>query len=102
MFPWMDIVYTFAFIPGMIAAVFGWYLLAGPMTLILLPMALLVNWIMFVIQSRMFTTQGLKVRKNPIGFILYAFLYSIILQPACVVGYVHEMIRGSKKNWGTK
>ena len=102
MFPWMDIVYTFAFIPGMIAALFGWYLLAGPMTLILLPMALLVNWIMFVIQSRMFTTQGLKVRKNLIGFIVYAFLYSIILQPACVVGYIHEMIRGSKKNWGTK
>ena len=103
MFPWMDIVYTFAFIPGMIAAIFfQWYLLAGPMTLILLPMALLVNWLMFLIQSKMFTSQGLKVRKNPIGFILYAFFYSIILQPACVIGYIHELFRGSKKNWGTK
>lgn len=103
MFPWMDIVYTFAFIPGMIAAIFfQWYLLAGPMTLILLPMALLVNWIMFLIQSRMFTSQGLKVRKNPIGFMLYAFFYSIILQPACVIGYIHEIFKGSKKNWGTK
>ena len=103
MFPWMDIVYTFAFIPGMLAAIFfQWYLLAGPMTLILLPMALMVNWLMFLIQSRMFTSQGLKVRKNPVGFILYAFFYSIILQPACVIGYIHELFRGSKKNWGTK
>ena len=102
LFPWMDLVYTFAFIPGIIAALFGFYLLAGPLTLILLPMALLVNYLLFVIQSKMFEVKGLKVRKNPIGFIFYAFLYSIILQPACVVGYVHELFRGSKKNWGTK
>ena len=102
MFPWMDLVYTFVFIPGMIAAFFGFYLLAGPMTLILLPMALLVNYVMFLIQSRMFKGQNLKVRKNPLGFIFYAFFYSIILQPACVVGYIHEFVLGSKKNWGTK
>jgi biofilm PGA synthesis N-glycosyltransferase PgaC len=102
MFPWMDIVYTFAFIPGIIAALFGFYMLAGPMTLILLPMALVVNYLLFLIQTRMFDDMGLKVRKNPVGFLFYAFLYSLILQPACVVGYIHELFRGSKKNWGTK
>jgi biofilm PGA synthesis N-glycosyltransferase PgaC len=102
MFPWMDLVYTFAFIPGLILAMFGIFWIAGPITMILLPMALMVNYILFIIQSKMFEQQGLKVRKNPIGFAFYAFLYSIILQPACVIGYIHELVRGSKKNWGTK
>lgn len=102
MFPYMDLVYTFAFIPGIIAACFGFYLIAGPMTLILLPMSLMVNYMMFLIQSKMFTSQDLKVRKNIFGFVFYAFLYSIILQPACVFGYIKEIFNGAKKNWGTK
>ena len=102
LFPYMDLVYTFVFIPGIVAALFGYYLLAGPMTLILLPMSLMVNYVMYIIQSRMFTSQGLSVRRNPIGFVFYAFLYSIVLQPACVVGYIKELISGTAKNWGTK
>lgn len=101
-FPYMDLAYTLAFIPGIVAALFGYYLLAGPMTLILLPMSLLVNYVMFLIQSRMFTDQGLKVRRNIFGFIFYAFLYSLVLQPACVFGYIKELFNGAKKNWGTK
>lgn len=101
-FPYMDLAYTLAFIPGIIAALFGYYLLAGPMTLILLPMSLLVNYVMFLIQSRMFTDQGLKVRRNIFGFAFYAFLYSLVLQPACVFGYIKELFNGAKKNWGTK
>lgn len=101
-FPYMDLAYTLAFIPGIIAALFGYYLLAGPMTLILLPMSLMVNYVIFLIQSRMFTDQGLKVRRNIFGFAFYAFLYSLVLQPACVLGYIKELFNGAKKNWGTK
>lgn len=102
LFPWMDIVYTFAFVPGLIAALFGIYWIAGPMTLILLPMALLINYLMFILSSRMFTTQGLKVRRNIIGFVLYSLFYSLILQPVCVIGYIKELLFGTRKNWGTK
>lgn len=102
LFPYMDLAYTFAFIPGIVAALFGYYLMAGPMTLILLPMSLMVNYVMFLIQSRMFTDQGLKVRKNIFGFAFYAFLYSLVLQPACVFGYIKELFNGATKNWGTK
>lgn len=102
LFPYMDIVYTFAFIPGLVLALFGVYWMAGPMTLLVLPLALLVNYVMFLIQSKMFTEQGLRVRKNIVGFIFYAFLYSLILQPACVFGYIKELFKGSVKNWGTK
>jgi biofilm PGA synthesis N-glycosyltransferase PgaC len=49
----------------------------------------------------MFRAQGLKVRRNVFGFITYALLYSIVLQPACVLGYAKELVLRTK-NWGTK
>lgn len=102
LFPLLDLIYTFAFIPGLILALFGIFWIAGPMTLAVLPLAMLVNYIMFIIQSKMFTEQGLRVRKNIFGFVLYALFYSLILQPACVLGYFKEIVNGAKKNWGTK
>jgi biofilm PGA synthesis N-glycosyltransferase PgaC len=57
---------------------------------------------MFVIQSRMFTSQGLTVRKNIFGFFAFAILYTFIMQPFCVYGYLKEAISGKVKNWGTK
>lgn len=102
LFPYLDVAYTIAFLPGVIAAFFGYYWIAGLMTLLLLPLSLLVNGIMFYIQRRMFTSQGLKVRRNLTGFIGYAIFYSAVLQPACVLGYLKEIFNGSVKNWGTK
>lgn len=101
MFPYMDLVFTFAFLPGLILACFGIYWIAGPMTLLVLPLAVLVNYLMFHIQSRMFRSQQLRVRRNALGFVLYALFYSVVLQPACVWGYVKELISRTK-NWGTK
>ena len=101
LFPFMDFVYTFAFVPGIILAMFGYYWLAGPMTLLVLPLAMLVNYLMFSIQSKMFAEQGLIVRKNRIGFIVYVLFYGIILQPACFFGYLLEIL-GMHKTWSTK
>jgi biofilm PGA synthesis N-glycosyltransferase PgaC len=97
----MDLVYTFAFIPGLVLALFGIYWVAGPMTLLVLPLAMLVNYLMYSIQTKMFTEQGLTVRRNVPGFIFYALFYSVVLQPACVVGYLQELVSRTK-NWGTK
>jgi biofilm PGA synthesis N-glycosyltransferase PgaC len=101
LFPFMDLVYTVAFLPGLVLALFGIYWIAGPMTLLVLPMGMAVNYIMFRIQSRMFVEQGLKVRRNIGGFLCYALFYGLILQPACVLGYLQEMLNRSK-SWGTK
>jgi len=101
LFPYMDLVYTLFFIPGLVLALFGVYWLAGPMTLLVLPMAFAVNYLMFFIQSRMFRAQGLKVRRNPIGFVVYALFYGVVLQPGCVLGYLSEMLN-LRKHWGTK
>jgi biofilm PGA synthesis N-glycosyltransferase PgaC len=100
-FPFMDIAFTFGFIPGLIAACFGHYWIVGPMTLSLFPIALFVNWIMYRIEGKMFHLQKLIVRRNVLGFLIYIFPYSIILQPAAVVGYFYQIV-GAKKVWGTK
>lgn len=101
LFPYLDMAFTLAFIPGVLLALFGIYWIAGPLTLLLLPMAGIVNLVMFKIQSRMFTRQGLRVRRNPAGFFFYALCYSFVMQPACVVGYAKELFNRNK-NWGTK
>src|SRR3546814_3816274 len=43
MFLPLDVVYTLVFIPGIIAALFGYYHIVGIMTLLVLPLALLWN-----------------------------------------------------------
>jgi poly-beta-1,6-N-acetyl-D-glucosamine synthase len=101
LFPYLDLAFTLAFIPGLVLALFGIYWLAGPLTLLLLPLAALVNFLMFHVQSRMFKQQGLQVRRNVAGFLFYALCYSFVLQPACVIGYVQELLNRTK-TWGTK
>ena len=101
LFPYMDVVYTLFFIPGLVLALFGIYWVAGPMTLLVLPLACVVNYLMFFIQSRMFEAQGLKVRRNPVGFLVYSLFYGIVLQPGCVLGYLSEILN-LRKRWGTK
>lgn len=101
LFPWLDLAYTVFFIPGVVLALFGIYWIAGPLTLALLPMALLINYVMYRAGSQMFAANGLRVRRNLSGFLTYAFVYSLILQPACVAGYFSEVF-GLRKTWGTK
>jgi biofilm PGA synthesis N-glycosyltransferase PgaC len=101
LFPWLDLAYSLCFIPGVILAFFGIYWVAGPMTLVLLPMALLMNYVMYRIGVGMFAGQNLRVRRNVLGFLVYAFTYSLILQPASVAGYLSELL-GTRKTWGSK
>ncbi len=97
----MDLAYTLGFMPGLIMALFGYYYIAGVMTLILLPLALICNGVMLAIEGRMFHEQDLRIRKNFFGFFFYALGYSFILQPVSVWGYLSELL-GLRKNWGTK
>lgn len=97
----MDIAFTFGFMPGVILALFGYYYIAGVMTLILLPMAAACNGVMMAIEGRMFRQQGLRIRQNIFGLLLFALGYSFILQPVSIWGYASELL-GLRKDWGTK
>lgn len=101
LFPVIDVAYTFGFVPGLILACFGKFWIVGPMTLALIPPGMLLNYVMFRAEDSMFQTEQLKVRRNLFGFVFYVLAYSILLQPACVWGYLSEIFN-FKKSWGTK
>src|SRR3546814_1236385 len=88
MFLPLDVVYTLVFIPGIIAALFGYYHIVGIMTLLVLPLALLWNGFILRTQRLMFKSQDLRVRRNGLGFFTYVIGYSMVLQPICVWGYL--------------
>jgi biofilm PGA synthesis N-glycosyltransferase PgaC len=97
----LDLVYTLAFLPGLVLALFGHYWLAGAMTLLVLPLSAIWNAVIFTVQTRMFKSQQLKVRRNISGFVFYTLAYTMLLQPVCVIGYAAELLR-LRKTWGTK
>jgi biofilm PGA synthesis N-glycosyltransferase PgaC len=97
----LDLVYTFVFIPGLVLALFGIFWIAGPLTLAVLPLAVIWNWVIFRVQRKMFAEQGLRVRRNRRGFVFYVFAYSLLMQPVCVAGYFAQFA-GLRKTWGTK
>lgn len=101
LFPFLDLIFTAVFIPGIVAALFGYYWIVGPITLALLPMAMAMNYFMYRIGRDMFREHGLQVRFNPSGFFIYTLFYSLIMQPVCLAGYASEMLN-LRKTWGTK
>jgi len=97
----LDLVYTMVFMPGLVLACFGYFYIAGPLTVAVLPLTILWNGIIFRIQSRVYAREGLLVRRNIGGFLFYALAYSLLMQPVCVWGYVAELL-GLRKKWDTK
>jgi biofilm PGA synthesis N-glycosyltransferase PgaC len=101
LFPIMDFAYLFILTPGIIAAFFGYYYIAGPMTLAVLPLAVLQNLIFSKSQRKIFKLHGLSARKNSFTFVFYLLFYNFFMCPACVHGYVSYWL-GLRKIWGTK
>jgi len=101
LFPFLDLVFTLVFIPGIVLALFGFFWIVGPITLALIPMSMGMNYFMFRIGHRMFERLGLRVRFNLSGFFIYSLFYSLIMQPVSLAGYAAEILN-LRKSWGTK
>lgn len=97
----MDFVFTFLFVPGLVLAAFGVFWIAGPITLLTLPLAAFWNIVIFRIQSRMLKREGLNVTRNWGALLFYVTGYALFMQPISLWGYVTELA-GMKKKWGTK
>lgn len=97
----LDLVYSFVFIPGLILAAFGIFWIAGPITLLVLPLAALWNLIIYRAQTRMTRRQGIALKHNYAGLFFYLVVYTLLMQPVCVWGYAAEL-SGMRKKWGTK
>ncbi|MGH7844254.1 MAG: glycosyltransferase [Candidatus Binatia bacterium] len=96
--PLIDFFYAFVFLPGIVLALTGRYYIVGPLTLLLIPMAFLIVLVMYRKQKQVFNALGLKVRSNPLGFLVYLLVYQAIMSPICVIGYFQE-IAGAVKKW---
>ena len=94
----IDLAFTFAFIPGLVLAFLGIFWLAGPITLLVLPLAALWNIVIYRIQTRMLKRIDVTMEKSLPGFLLYAFIYPLLMQPVSVWGYFAELF-GRRKQW---
>jgi biofilm PGA synthesis N-glycosyltransferase PgaC len=98
LFPPLDLFITLALIPGIILALFGYFYLAGVMTLLVIPLTCLIVITMLRYQKDVFGFLGLRIRRNFLGFLTYIFFYQLMVSPVCVVGYCKEFFN-SKKSW---
>ena len=97
----LDLVYTFAFIPGIVLALFGHYYIVGLMTLAILPLAGISNFFVYRAQGEVFDELDLKRPRDGWGFLIYTVAYALLMQPVCVWGYAVELA-GVRKRWETK
>jgi len=95
----LDLTFTAVFLPGLVLALFGIYWLAGPLTLLVLPLAALWNLVIFRIQTRMVKRAGVEMRRSRRGFAFFALAYPLFMQPVSLWGYAAEMC-GLRKEWG--
>jgi poly-beta-1,6-N-acetyl-D-glucosamine synthase len=91
--PYMDITYTFCWLPGLILAFFGFYWIVGPMTLLVLPLTLISYGILYRYQKSVFNDLDLRVRKNTLGFFLFVLCYQMLMAPVSVWGYIQEAFK---------
>jgi biofilm PGA synthesis N-glycosyltransferase PgaC len=91
--PYLDLVYTFVWIPGLILSLFGIFWIVGIHTLFVLPLAFLSNYVLYRYQKGVFHELGLRIRKNRIGFLFYVLCYQMIMSPVSVWGYLQEFMQ---------
>lgn len=89
--PFLDMAYTFAWIPGLVLAAFGFFWIIGPMTLLVLPLAMLQNYILYVYQRNVFRELNLRIRTNRFGFIIFVLFYQLVMSPISIIGYTQEL-----------
>jgi biofilm PGA synthesis N-glycosyltransferase PgaC len=99
LFPYMDLVYAIALLPGIVLACAGVYWLAGAMLAFVVPVTLLAHAVIYVAQTRMFHSLGLTVRRNPFGLFGYALLYGLVLKPASVMGYLSGLMPSRSRDY---
>jgi biofilm PGA synthesis N-glycosyltransferase PgaC len=98
LFPLLDATFTFAFLPGVVLAATGNFEIAGPMTLMVLPLNAVLGGIMFLHQRRVFAAVNLRVRDNRRGLLFYFFCYQFVMSPISLAGYTLEAVR-ARRAW---
>lgn len=96
---YLDIVYTFCWIPGLILSFFGIFWFVGPMTLFVLPLTFISFGLLYLYQKHyVFRNLKLNVRNNKVGLIIFVLFYQMIMSPVSVWGYFQEFFK-LKRVW---
>lgn len=92
--PYLDFVYTFCWLPGLVLAFFGYYWIVGPLTLLVLPLTVISFGILYIFQKRyVFHHLNLRIRNNIGGLLLFVLCYQMIMSPVSVWGYLQEAFK---------
>lgn len=97
-FPYLDFTFTFFWIPGLILALTGNFMIVGPMTLAVLPLNALITMEMYRRQRDALQNVGLSLRRNAVGLVCYFFFYQLLMSPISTFGYLQEIF-GRKREW---
>jgi len=76
--PFIDISYVFFFIPGVILAFMEIYLIAGILTLLILPFMLIQNYIYYLLYRKICKDLKMPLNTKKIGFIGYIIIYQLM------------------------
>jgi biofilm PGA synthesis N-glycosyltransferase PgaC len=98
MFPLVDLAFTFGFIPGIILALNGNFLLVGPMTLAVLPVSLAIVFVMRTRQRRALAQVGVDPPRHVLAFVAWFLGYQLLLAPVSVAGYAEELLQ-LRRRW---
>lgn len=99
MFPYIDLMFMFGFVPSVILALcFGFYLLAGKITLLLIPLTFIYSSIIYIIQKKKFKEMDLDWGSKNYSYIMYMVFYQLLMTPATLFGYLSEIFR-RKRVW---
>ena len=99
MMPYLDIVYTFVWVPGLVLALFGYFWIVGPLALLVLPLTVISYGLLYWYQKKhVFDQLNLRVRKNKRGLAFFLLCYQMIMSPVSVWGYAQELFR-LRRSW---
>lgn len=94
----IDFSLVFFFIPGLILAFFGIYLIVGLMTLFVLPLLLVMTLTSYIYQRKVYRSLQEECPCIIWSYVFYALIYSIIQAPINLLGYMEELL-SLKKRW---
>jgi poly-beta-1,6-N-acetyl-D-glucosamine synthase len=97
--PLLDLGVVFFWVPGLMLALFGYPLIVGWWSMLLLPITLAIfSFLRWWQERHVFRRLGVHVGRDVRGFLGYVFLYQVLMSGAALRGY-SQYIGGTRRRW---
>ncbi len=91
---YLDLAFVFGFIPGVILALFGYYYLAGILTLLMAAVCILIHFSMYLYQKKL----KISFENSISGLICFFLFFQAIQSTAALHGYLGRLLH-KKGEW---